>query len=115
MVATERGELFLCEDGAFKCYIPDSPVDDKSDLKVEAIIPFSQGFIVAGNDNLYGKFYVYQQCSDPNIQYRLISKDPYWFKAENQSLNSSSMNNFMVSSMCLSIAEDYVFYTTKSN
>lgn len=65
IICTENGEIFLCEDGAFKCYIPESPVDEN--LKIEAVIPFSQGFIVAGNDNGYGKFYVYQQCNDPKV------------------------------------------------
>ena len=39
IVCTENGEIFLCEDGAFKCYIPESPVDEN--LKIEACIPFT--------------------------------------------------------------------------
>jgi hypothetical protein len=60
IVCTEIGEIFMCEDGEFKNFIPGSPVDDN--VEIVCVIPVQRGFVVAGNDrtNGYGKFYVYE-------------------------------------------------------
>jgi len=54
---------------------------------------YIRGFIVAGNDNGYGKFYVFDKCEDPRIGYRLISSRPYVVKVD-QSINYGSNPNF---------------------
>ena len=112
IVCTESSEIFLCDsDGGFLNYIPESPTDDP--FKIEACMAYSRGFIVSGNDNQSGKFYVFDKCEDPRIAYRLISSRPYVIKVDLTNLQSNI--NFQISSMAISFSEDYVFFTTKSN
>lgn len=123
IVCTEIGEIFECEDGAFSGYIPDSPTND--DIKIEAIMPYSRGFVVAANqskDNqeTHGKFYVFQENQDPRYKYKLLSsspdmKLPYTVEYENVNLQTSNMT-YAISSMAFSItSEDMIYFTTKSN
>ncbi len=48
IVCTEIGEIIVCEtDGSYLTYVYDSPIN-YYEFKIEAIIPFSRGFIIAG-------------------------------------------------------------------
>jgi WD40 repeat protein len=112
VVCTEVGEIILCEsDGLFMNYIPESPTDEA--FKIEAVMPFSRGFIIAGNENGIGKFYAYEKSEDPRVAYRLISKEPYEVKMD-LNVNMHSMN-MQISSIALAHSEDYVYFTTRSN
>jgi hypothetical protein len=107
IVCTEIGEIILCGmDGAFELYIPESPTEDN--FKLEAIIPFSRGFIVGGNENGNAKFYAFEECDDPKIGYRLINREPISLRMENNEKHE-------VTSMAISNSEDYIYFTTKSN
>jgi len=58
----------LCEtDGSYLSYIPDSPTDEG--VKIDVIVPFSRGFIIAGNEHIY----VYERTEDPGAPYRLVA------------------------------------------
>ena len=60
VVCTELGEIMLLEtDGSFLAYIAESPVEEE-EWKIEAIYPFSRGFIVSGED----KIYAYEKTED---------------------------------------------------
>jgi hypothetical protein len=97
VVCTEVGEIMLLEtDGSFMAYIPESPVEEEGNFKIEAIVPFTRGFIVSGED----KIYAYEKTEDAHVQYRMIS---------NPTENPNS--NFM--SMCLSQSEDYLYCITQ--
>lgn len=121
IVCTEVGEIILCEtDGSFMNFIPESPVDN-DDFKIEAVIPFSRGFIIAGNSSGAdgvngngGKFYAYEKCEDDRVAYRLISKEPFEVRVD-QSQNVLTNMNYQISSIALSQNEDYIYFTTKSN
>ena len=62
IVCTELGEIILCEtDGSYMAYIPESPSEDEgAPFKIEAITPFSRGFIVSGEN----KIYAYEKTED---------------------------------------------------
>ena len=48
IVCTEIGEIIVCEtDGSYLTYIYESPIN-YYEFKIESIIPFSRGFIIAG-------------------------------------------------------------------
>lgn len=58
IIGTEVGEILVCnDDGSFDTLVPDSPMND---FKIEAIVSFSRGFIVAGN----GLIYAYEESDD---------------------------------------------------
>ena len=99
VVCTELGEVMLLEtDGSFMAYIPESPIEEEGGFKIEAIVAFTRGFIVSGED----KIYAYEKTEDPHVPYRMIS---------NPTENPNS--NFM--SMCLSQSEDYLYCITQQN
>ena len=49
-------------------YIPESPTDENQ--KIEAIVSFSRGFIVASK----GYIYAYEKTEDPRFPYRRIGE-----------------------------------------
>jgi hypothetical protein len=64
IVCTEVGEIIVCDDdGSYMAFVPDSPMND---FKIEAIVSFSRGFIVAGN----GLIYAYEKSEDARTLYR---------------------------------------------
>jgi len=78
VVCTELGEIILCEtDGSYMAYIPDSPADEE--FKIESIVSFSRGFIIAGN----GQIFAYEKTEDPKVPYRLIT-NPIEVKMESK-------------------------------
>jgi WD40 repeat protein len=99
IVCTEVGEIIMCEtDGSYKAFIPHSPTGD--DFKIEAIVSFSRGFIVAGNSLIYA----YEKSDDPRVPYRLIT-DGIEVKMDTKDSMSSPFGanmNYHITSMTLS-------------
>jgi len=99
VVCTELGEIMVLEtNGEFLAYVPESPIEDEGEFKIEAITAFTRGFIVSGED----KIYAYEKTEDPNVLYR-----PIGMPTESQ--NATFM------SLCLSQSEDYLYCITKQN
>jgi len=97
VVCTELGEIMVLEtNGEFLAYVPESPIEDEGEFKIEAITAFTRGFIVSGED----KIYAYEKTEDPNVLYR-----PIGMPTESQ--NATFM------SLCLSQSEDYLYCITK--
>lgn len=68
MVATENGELMVCEtSGEYMAYIADSP----HGLKVICIVPYSRGFLLGTED---GKIYTYERIEDPSNPYKRVKE-----------------------------------------
>jgi len=92
IVCTELGEIMLLEtDGSFKAYIPESPIEDEGEFKIEAITPFTRGFIVSGED----KIYAYETTEDPNVPYRPIGMPTEYAKSTFMSICLSQNEEFM--------------------
>ena len=75
-------------------------------LKIEAIVTFSRGFIIAYK----GQIYAYEKTEDPRAPYRLIG-EPIDTKMDTAGPNTDQV----ITSMTLSHSEDYVFFITKQN
>jgi len=108
IVCTEVGEIIVCnDDGSYEASIPEAPMND---FKIEAIVPFSRGFIVAGN----GLIYAYERSEgDTRTLYRLIT-EPINVQMETKDQNFGSHINFLITSLTLSHSEDYIYFITKS-
>ena len=97
VIGTEIGELILLEtDGSYMAYISDSPVGDE--FKIECIVSFSRGFIIAGE----GLIYVYERTEDPRNPYKLIADNPFEVKMDMNNYNFGSNMSYQVTSMTLS-------------
>jgi WD40 repeat protein len=110
VVCTEVGEIIVLEtDGSYSAFVPDSPVENE--FKIECIVAFSRGFIIAGD----GLIYAFEKSEDPRIPYRLIT-EPIEVKMDSSDSKSSfgPNVNFLITSMTLSISEDYIYFVTKN-
>jgi len=107
ILCTEVGEIIvLDDDGSYMSFVPDSPMND---FKIEAIVSFSRGFIVAGN----GLIYAYEKSEDPRALYRQIT-EPINVQMDSKDNNFGSHINFLITSLTLSHSEDYIYFITKS-
>lgn len=106
IVCTEQGEIMLLEtSGEYMAFVHESPVGD---FKIECIVPFSRGFLIALDNGLV---YAYERTEDPKNPYRKINQletkiDP------NQTIQQQS---FAIMSMTLTSSEDNLFFITENN
>lgn len=97
IVCTENGELMLCEtSGEFMSFIHESPGEG---FKIQAIVSFSRGFIIAGEN---GTILPYERVEDPRYPYRRLK--PIDVKLDQA--QQFQLTSFPITSMCLTSTED---------
>lgn len=114
VVCTAIGEVILCSDeGQFICLLGETPIENNGRTEtIEAITPYSRGFLVAGNENIYA----FEKSTDPKSgqYYKLVNRRPIEVKIETKDSLFSGNVNWKVSSLCLSHGEDFIYLITKS-
>jgi WD40 repeat protein len=111
ILCTEAGEIMLLEtSGEYMAFVGESPslINSGLDFKIECIVPFSRGFLIALDNGLV---YAYERTEDPRNPYRKINQietkiDP------NQTIQQQS---FGIMSMTLTSSEDNLFFITENN
>jgi hypothetical protein len=108
IVCTEVGEIILIEtDGSYLGAIMDDSIEPG--FKIECVIPFGRGFIIAGN----GLIYAFEKTEDSSQPYRLIV-GPVEVKLETRDTLSTN-TQYQITSMTLSHDENTLYFTTKTN
>ena len=99
IVCTEVGEIIILEDdGEFVAYLPDSPIHEEENFKIEAITPMQKvGFLVAGNNRIF----VYEKMDDSKIPYKQAC-EPMDIVLDQKDKPINSQLDHLVKSMCLS-------------
>lgn len=110
ILCTEVGEILILEDdGAFVCYLPDSPMQE-DDFKIECIQPMKTGFMVGGN----GRIYMYEKMDDARAPYKQMT-EPLDVVLDSKETSFGNTGAKLITSMCLSLTEDHIFMVTANN